>query len=215
MFQILFDNPVLFIGYIIALFTAITIHEFAHAIMADRLGDPTPSLQGRVTLNPRAHLDLYGLLFLFIAGFGWGKPVQFDPYNLKNPQRDAAIISVAGPFSNFIVVAVSFLLLQIVTWLAGNSLITRIAIVLFVPMIIVNLNLGVFNLIPIHPLDGFKIVGGILPKRHAARWNETARYGFILLLLILIPIGGSSMIDNIMDPIINPLYRLLLPGFFK
>jgi Zn-dependent protease len=215
MFQLLANNPILFIGYIIALFTAISVHEFSHALVADRLGDPTPRLQKRVTLDPRAHLDLYGLLFLFIAGFGWGKPVQFDPYNLKNPQKDAALISIAGPISNFVLVGLSYLIWQATTLVSSDSILTTIATVLFVPMIIVNLNLGVFNLIPIHPLDGFKIVGGLLPNKQAASWNESARYGIILLLIILIPIGGHSMLNNIMDPIIQPLYHLLLPNFFN
>ncbi|MEK7065464.1 MAG: site-2 protease family protein, partial [Patescibacteria group bacterium] len=92
-------NPLGFLFWLIALVVAITIHEFSHAYAADRLGDPTPRLQGRLTLNPLAHLDPLGTLMLLIARFGWGKPVVFDPFNLRHPRRDAAIISFAGPLS--------------------------------------------------------------------------------------------------------------------
>src|SRR3989344_8883223 len=100
MLDFLLTNPVMFIVWAGALVTAITIHEFAHAWMAVYLGDPTPKLQGRLTLNPIAHLDPIGTLMLLLVRFGWGKPVQFDPYNLENPKRDSAIISLAGPGAN-------------------------------------------------------------------------------------------------------------------
>src|SRR3990172_8857289 len=95
-------NPVEFIFGLVALIVAITIHEFSHAAAAERLGDPTPRLQGRLTLNPLAHLDPLGTLMLILIRFGWGKPVQFDPYNLRHPRRDSAIISLAGPTSNIV-----------------------------------------------------------------------------------------------------------------
>src|SRR3989338_6639244 len=103
MLSYLFTNPLIFFFYIVALLVAIAIHEFSHALAADHLGDPTPRLAGRLKLNPLVHIDPMGLLFLLFFGFGWGKPVGFDPFNLKNPRRDAAIISLAGPFSNFVV----------------------------------------------------------------------------------------------------------------
>src|SRR3989344_291453 len=102
-----------FIFYIISLVIAITIHEFAHAFVADHLGDPTPRLQGRVTLNPLAHLDPMGTLLLFIVHFGWGKPVQFDPFNLRNPRRDAALISLAGPATNLVTATVASIVMQV------------------------------------------------------------------------------------------------------
>src|SRR3990172_5876251 len=102
MINVLFANPFLFFIYVIALLFAIAIHEFSHAWAADRAGDPTPRLQGRLTLNPIVHIDPFGLIFLLFFGFGWGKPVTFDPYNLKHPRKDAALISIAGPISNFI-----------------------------------------------------------------------------------------------------------------
>ena len=98
----LFSNPFLFLLEIIALVSALTFHEFAHAWMADKLGDPTPRLQDRLTLNPAKHLDPLGTLLLLVAGFGWGKPVEFDPFNLRHPRRDTALIALAGPVSNIL-----------------------------------------------------------------------------------------------------------------
>ena len=103
MLGVLFNNPLSFLFWLVALAMAITIHEFAHAYTADRLGDPTPRLQGRLTLNPLAHLDPLGTLMLLLVRFGWGKPVQFDPFNLKNPRKDGALISLAGPASNLLI----------------------------------------------------------------------------------------------------------------
>src|SRR5688572_2528428 len=109
----LFNNPLSFFLWLVALTIAITIHEFAHAYTADRLGDPTPRLQGRLTLNPLAHLDPMGTLMMLLVRFGWGKPVQFDPFNLRNPRRDGAIISLAGPVSNFLLATLCSILLHI------------------------------------------------------------------------------------------------------
>lgn len=206
----LIDNPIMFIGYIIALFVAITVHEFSHALAADRLGDPTPQIQGRVTLNPLAHVDLAGLVFLLFIGFGWGKPVQFDPYNLKNPRKDAAIISIAGPISNFILASLSSILLRLLLFFPDSIFLT-IGQIIFIPMIMLNLMLGVFNLLPIHPLDGFKIVGGILSPEKAHEWYGLARYGYIFLIFLIVPFGGRSMLETILNPILNPLFTIFLP----
>src|SRR3989338_2044892 len=113
MLDLLFSNPLVFAAAALSLLAAITVHEFAHAYAADRLGDPTPRLQGRLTLNPLVHLDPIGTLLLFVIGFGWGKPVQFDPYNLENPKRDAAIISFAGPVSNLILATIAALIFNL------------------------------------------------------------------------------------------------------
>src|SRR3989338_4210818 len=102
MFSLLSQNPVSFLIVAVLLIAAISVHEFSHAFMADHLGDPTPRLAGRLTLDPRSHLDPLGTLLLFFVGFGWGKPVPFDPFNLKDPKKDSAIISFAGPMSNLI-----------------------------------------------------------------------------------------------------------------
>src|SRR3989339_881320 len=166
MLSYLFTNPPLFVIYLISLLVAITVHEFSHAAASDFLGDPTPRLQGRLKLDPRVHIDGMGMLFLLLFGFGWGKPVEFDPYNLKNPHKDAALISIAGPISNFILAIILSIVLRLLILFKLNILIT-IGLFIFLPMIQMNLVLGVFNLLPIHPLDGFKIVGGLLNKEKA------------------------------------------------
>ncbi len=210
MLSYLFSNPITFIVYIISLLIAISIHEFSHAFVADYLGDPTPRLQGRLKLDPRVHIDNIGILFLLFFGFGWGKPVEFDPYNLKNPQKDAAFISLAGPVSNFILAILFSIILRLFIFFKLNIFIT-IGIFLFLPMIQMNLVLAVFNLLPIHPLDGFKIVGGILNKEKAAEWYSLEKYGMIFLILLIIPLGNSSMLDGILRPTVNFLFKLLIP----
>lgn len=212
-------NPLGFLFWLLALVIAITIHEFSHAYSADRLGDPTPRLQGRLTLNPLAHLDPLGTLMLLIARFGWGKPVVFDPFNLRHPRRDAAIISFAGPLSNLITATFCAVLLQILLQyrlaLLGNSLGIAVYALMGIlrPIIILNVVLAIFNLVPIHPLDGFKIVGGILPKEYAQQWYELEPYGMIFLIFLIFPIfGGSSPISNIISPIINGILTILLPS---
>jgi len=211
MITTLFTNPLQFILSAIAIVIAISIHEWAHAKTADYLGDPTPSMQGRLTLNPRAHLDLYGTLFLLIIGFGWGKPVQFDPFNLQNPRRDAAIISFAGPISNFILATASSLILYLFTFISV-PVVTAISFIFLPSFIIMNLLLGVFNLLPIHPLDGFKIVGGMLNKNQAFEWYKLERFGMLFLLMLIIPFGNQSMLEAIIRPVLNFLYHIFIPG---
>lgn len=212
-------NPFGFLFWLVALAVAITIHEFAHAYWADRLGDPTPRLQGRLTLNPLAHLDPIGTLMLLVARFGWGKPVVFDPFNLRNPRRDAAIISLAGPLSNIILASLCAILLQILLGfrLAFMSNVLGISVYVLMgllrPIIILNVILAVFNLVPIHPLDGFKIVGGILPKEYARQWYELEPYGMIFLIFLIFPIFGRvSPISQVISPIINVILSILLPS---
>ena len=198
MFDLLTQSPLIFALYLGALLIAISIHEFSHAFVADKLGDPTPRIQGRVTLNPRAHIDLMGILFLFMFGFGWGRPVQFDPYNLRSPRRDAALISVAGPISNFLLAIILAVVLRFT------------ALPFLVIFIQLNVMLGVFNLLPIHPLDGFKIVGGLLPEDKAREWYQLERYGILFLVLLILPIGKGSMISSIISPAISFVMRILL-----
>ena len=209
MLNILFTSPLLFLLYFVSLLVAITIHEFSHAWATDYLGDPTPRLQGRLKLNPLVHIDNIGMLFLLFFGFGWGKPVEFDPYNLKNPRKDAAIISLAGPSSNLILAIICSILLKLLIFLQLNFLLT-IGSLLLIPIIRMNIVLGIFNLLPIHPMDGFKIVGGILPEEKAQEWNQLQRYGMIFLILLIFPIAGSSMLNNILQPIVDFISSLLI-----
>ena len=181
---------------------------------ADRLGDPTPRLQGRLTLNPLAHIDPLGIMLLLLVRFGWGKPVQFDPFNLRNPKRDAAIISLAGPVSNIILAVLSSFLLRLVLtvpYVGASMLVIDLLANFLVSLISVNIVLCIFNLIPIHPLDGFKIVGGLLGPEQARQWAELERYGMLFLIFLLLPIaGGASPVSNIIGPPIQFLLHLLL-----
>lgn len=214
----LLSNPLSFLIYALALVVAITLHEFAHAFVADHLGDPTPRLQGRLTLNPLAHLDPLGTLMLFLVRFGWGKPVQFDPFNLRNPRRDAALISLAGPVSNIIVATFSSIVLRFlpVSPIAHLPLGVSFFLVFLTnflqALIVLNVVLAIFNLIPIHPLDGFKIVGGFLSHKQAQEWYSLERYGMIFLIFLLFPLFGPAPISLILTPLVNFVLSLFLPS---
>ena len=211
MLSYLFTNPLLFFVYIIALLLAIAVHEFSHALAADYLGDPTPRLAGRLKLNPLVHIDGMGLLFLLFFGFGWGKPVGFDPYNLKNPRKDAAIISLAGPFSNFVLASLLSISLRLLTLFKLSSLLT-VGYFILIPIISLNVILGVFNLLPIHPLDGFKIMGGLLYDEKAREWYQLERYGMIFLIILIFPFARGSMLNIIIRPVISFILNLLIPS---
>lgn len=200
---ILFSNPILFLFIALGIIAAITIHEFAHAFVADLLGDPTPRHQDRVTLNPKAHLDPIGTAAIFLAGFGWGRPVAFDPFNLKEPVRDTALIAIAGPISNILLA----ILLAGLIWLGINPVIDAgLTIILQI-----NVMLAIFNLVPIHPLDGSKILSALLPRDTAHEYERfMERYGLFVLLFMILPWGGVSPIRQLISPIIDLVVRLLL-----
>lgn len=205
MFATLFSNPLLFIVWTIGLVLAISIHEYSHAIAADRLGDPTPRSHGRLTLNPLAHLDPLGTLALLFLGFGWGKPVSFDPYNLRSPRRDSAMIALAGPLSNLLFALVISLIMRFSPpYLILNTL--------YVILITMNITLAIFNLVPVFPLDGEKILGGLLPVELYREYSTImSQYGTIILILMLLPIaGGVSPIAALISPVISIVANLLL-----
>jgi len=186
----------------IGLLIAVTIHEFSHALTADRLGDPTPRAMGRLTLNPLAHLDPLGTLMIFIAHFGWGKPVPIDPYNFKNPRRDEILVSLAGPTSNFIfMIAISLIIHFIPVSIFSYVLYT---------FAITNLYLGVFNLLPIPPLDGSKVFLNLMSVEKSYEWQKAFdRYGFFIVAACLfLPVGGSNIISLIVTPIVQFLSNL-------
>lgn len=204
----LVTNPIGAVLFLLSIVIAVTVHEFCHAKTADNLGDPTPQTMGRITLDPRAHLDLVGSLLFLMFGFGWGKPVPYDPYNLKNPRRDAAMIALAGPMSNFVMAIGASFVLRFFVGANGAPLFA----LFLTTFITTNLVLGIFNFIPIAPLDGFRIVGGLLPENQADEWYSLERYGFLLLLFFILPFaGGRSMLQTFVSPVINFLAGLLLP----
>jgi Zn-dependent protease len=180
---------------VVVLLISFTIHEFAHAYTAVQLGDDTPRQMGRLTLNPLAHLDPIGSLLLIIAGFGWAKPVPVNPYNLRNgPKMGMVVVAAAGPFSNFVMAALAAIpfRLGIVPDLGGGSSIVPSLQGFLVSFIYINLVLMLFNLIPIPPLDGSKILRGFAPHDWDNVLSQLERFGPILLLLVVYA-GGPIM----------------------
>ncbi|OGD87474.1 hypothetical protein A3J17_00090 [Candidatus Curtissbacteria bacterium RIFCSPLOWO2_02_FULL_40_11] len=202
-------NPIVAFAFIVGLITAITIHEASHAFVAYRLGDPTAKIAGRLTLNPQSHLDPVGTIALLIVGFGWGRPTPFDPFNLRNVKRDSALISVAGALSNFIL-AFLLSLPYLIAFYTNNLNATVNAFYQTISIVIwINIILGVFNLIPVHPLDGFKVLAGLMPKDWYHDFIQTERYGIFILLFLLI----TGMIGRILFPIVSVIFGTLIPGF--
>ena len=183
----MFDDIGGFLMEIIAglpgLVIAMVIHEYSHARVAYALGDYTPRLQGRLTLNPAAHVDPIGLLMLFVAHFGWAKPVQINPMNFSNPRRDDILVSLAGPASNLIVAFVALIILVLMA--KFDFPLSEGLLVVFNLIIIYNINFAIFNMLPIPPLDGSHILRNLLPYELARAYEGLERYSFIFLILII------------------------------
>ncbi|MGC7873589.1 site-2 protease family protein [Desulfosporosinus sp. SYSU MS00001] len=161
-------------------------HEYAHAWVADRLGDPTPQSQGRLTMNPLVHLDLFGTLMALLYQFGWAKPVMINPHYFKgNKRRGRMLVALAGPAANLIIAFLALFAWYIsMHWLHGTDWSFVIQMV-FKSIVFMNLGLGIFNLLPIPPLDGFSILTGILPERLARYLYLLEQYGLIILVILL------------------------------
>lgn len=166
---------------------AITVHEAAHGLVSYWLGDPTPKLDGRLSLNPLHHLDLIGTLCLLIFRFGWAKPVMVNPGYYKHPKQGMALSAMAGPIMNFILAFLSLGAYVGLYYYAGGigSGITRYFILFFEYSGIINIGLGVFNLIPLPPLDGSKVLGILLPERVYFKLMRYERYGGLLMIVLL------------------------------
>jgi Zn-dependent protease len=206
------------ITYGIILLTAFPVHEFAHAWVADRFGDNTPRANGRLTLNPLAHLDPFGSLMMIIAGFGWAKPVPVNPYILQRSSPSATMwVSLAGPMSNLLMAIIGAILFRLglvsiddITFMDGKVL-PNLSLFVFL-FIRVNLWLMLFNLIPLFPLDGEKVLDYFLPPG-AARFLESIRpYGPMILMVILIvlPMVGIDVLGKVIQPVFVFLTRLLI-----
>ena len=192
-----------------AIFIGLTFHEFAHAFVAYKLGDQTPMLQGRVTLNPLAHIDLVGILCLFFVGFGWGQPVQIDPWAFKNRRRDEFLVSIAGVTMNFLLAFAFALIIKLILTITGDGWTytgfgETIYMMLFY-VIYINLVLMIFNLIPVPPLDGFNIIAQIFNFGQSELYWKISRYGSWLLILIVV-FGIAGMI---ISPCVRFLYNLI------
>ncbi len=207
---------------IVVLIVAFTVHEFAHAFTADRLGDYTPRMNGRLTLNPIAHLDPMGSLLLLVAGFGWAKPVPINPYALQRRSSAGVMwVSLAGPLSNLIMAVlaaipfrlglVSLEAAYLDSYASGSHIFPTLPQILFV-FIEINLLLMLFNLIPLAPLDGEKILDHFLPPSWSRGLQSIQQYGPIILLALLFvgPLLGLDIIGKIIDPPLVALMRFLL-----
>lgn len=199
------------IAFAVALVIAFTVHEFSHAWVAYRLGDPTAKNQGRLTLDPRRHLDVLGSIMVLAVGFGWAKPVPVNPYNLKNgPKTGMAIVSAAGPVSNLIMAALAAIPLRLglIESYYSSSFLPNPQQLVYI-FVFLNILLFFFNLIPLAPLDGFKVLAGLLPYPTSVSFQKLEPFGPILLMLLVF-LGGSLFTGLIMVPS-QAVLNLLLP----
>lgn len=210
-FMTLFSREGAFLSFVLSIpgiLIAITFHEFAHAFAADKLGDDTPRRQGRLNLNPFTHLDPFGTIMLVFAGFGWGKPVEINPRNFNRNislSKAEAIVAAAGPVMNFILAIVFEIIVCLLAKFMpeiyfGDE--RRIISTILGSIVITNIGLGIFNLIPIPPLDGSKILGGFLPY-NARNWMETHSQIFEIVFIALWIVGILGMI---ISPLISATY---------
>ncbi|MBS4190044.1 site-2 protease family protein [Bacillus sp. FJAT-49705] len=187
----------------ITLMIAFSVHEFAHAYVAYKFGDPTAKNQGRLTLNPIQHLDPIGTILIFIAGFGWARPVPVNRFFFKNPRLAGISVSIAGPISNFIMAILGFII-----WYTLLGLGFAASVPSFVPdfldvFIHLNLVLFVFNLLPFPPLDGFRIVEDLVPATMRPKLTQLEAYGSVIfLILVITPLDQYT---------IQPIFRVVLP----
>lgn len=176
----------------LCVFLSLSVHEFAHGLAAYKMGDDTASLSGRLSLNPLRHLDPIGALCLFFFGFGWARPVPVNPMRFQKKKAGMVITSLAGPFSNFILAFLSVFFMRLLKFAPTQGIFGQVAylcLILTQNLAIMNISLALFNLIPIPPLDGSKVLNAILPARIYFKIMQYERYGFIVLILLInIPI---------------------------
>jgi Zn-dependent protease len=205
-------NPDRLITLVILFLTSMPIHEWAHAWAAYQLGDDTAALRGRLTINPLAHLDPIGTLTLVLFGFGWGKPVPVSPYRLRGNRRASrALVSAAGPFSNLILAmlaAIPFRMGWLSLHASGASIISLQGILL--QFVSINLSLMLFNLIPIPPLDGSRVLAWLLPSTWASALERMEYLGGAALMLILYLLSRVGVLGLLISPVMNFMIRALL-----
>lgn len=188
---------------------ALSFHEFSHAVVAYKLGDPTPKEQGRVTINPAAHIDAIGFIALIFVRFGWGKPVEINPANFKHPRRDELLVSLAGVVMNFILAVVFTLVLRFYVAGTGAGMYSAnmggsvYEIIFYI--VYINLVLMIFNLLPIPPLDGFNIITEIFNLKKYNWWYSVYDKGFLILMVLIL----FNFTDRIMSPCISFFLSLL------
>ena len=197
------DEPELFVAFVIAVIVGFTLHEFSHAAVASLLGDQTARSQGRLTLNPIRHLDPLGSIAIILAGLGWARPVPVNPAALRSRRLGEVMVSLAGPAANFVVALVSVIALRIAYPATGLTFDVPFSLQLLYTLVAVNVLLGVFNLLPIPPLDGSTLLSIVLPpsRQNIVRFLE--QYGIFLLLGLLI------LAPNLLTPIFQAITRAL------
>jgi len=207
------ENISQFILWAPPLLFALTFHEFAHGFIAHKLGDPTPAAAGRLTLNPLKHLDPLGTLAFFLVKFGWAKPVPVNPAYFQDPRRGMVWVALAGPATNFLLAIFSALLTRLLWALASVLPYSPTLEAVLVPLsamlvasVWINMVLCVLNLLPIPPLDGGRIITGLLPESASKIFGGLERYGMILVILLMF----SGLLSRIIGPIINTANSLLL-----
>ena len=203
MIDLLFSDPARFVVQLLflipAFLVAVTVHELAHGVVADRLGDPTARVQGRLTLNPLPHIDVLGAVAFLLAGFGWAKPVPVNAYNLRHPRRDMAWIAAAGPLSNFAVAFVGLVAVVVIQRLGLGAFVAEpLGGVLFA-VFRFNLALGIFNLIPLPPLDGGHFLPYFLPRASWTTLHQLEQYGPMILLLLVMTGATRYVVGPVMN----------------
>lgn len=195
------DNIIFILLRVVAVLIAISVHEMAHGFAAYKLGDNTAKYDGRLSLNPLRHIDIYGTLCLLFFGFGWAKPVMVNPNYFKNHKRDMALTALAGPLSNFLSALIGMVCLLYLSPVLSNRYVSQF----FFMFVILNISLGVFNLIPVPPLDGSKIFLSLLPRRIYYEIMRYEQFGFIVLIIALY----LNVLDPILNTAVNFIYSLI------
>ncbi|MFH0874239.1 MAG: site-2 protease family protein [Candidatus Komeilibacteria bacterium] len=200
--NLLFQQPGVAILLLLAIIVVISVHEYSHALAGYLLGDKTAEHEGRLTLNPLSHLDLMGSLMLIIVGFGWGRPVPFNPYNLRWPKWGPAAVSLAGPVSNFIM---AFVFAGILALIRPTYGVDNYLTLFLIFLVMYSVGLGLFNLIPIPPLDGSRVLLTLLPHRYdwLAIWLQRNGFWLLIGLLIVLQFSDQGFFLHVVNAILG------------
>ncbi|WP_019243254.1 MULTISPECIES: site-2 protease family protein [Bacillus] len=200
---------------IVVLLIAFTVHEFAHAFVAYKFGDPTAKDQGRLTLNPMEHIDPLGTILILIAGFGWARPVPVNRYHFKNPRLAGVLVSLAGPVSNLLIAIIGYFIYFSIE-ASGSTAEAFIYVRMFLTILInLNILLFVFNLLPIPPLDGYRIIEDLVPVNVRAKMTQYEQYGVLIFLILIVTPLDYYTIDPIFNTVIPAIKNGLGEFFYK
>jgi Zn-dependent protease len=206
------QSPDVLIAILLILFVSLPFHEFSHALAAYRLGDSTAKYMGRLTLNPLAHLDPFGALLILLVGFGWAKPTPYNPYNVRGGKTGEVIIAIAGPISNLVLAIAAALPLRYIY--ATGMDVPDVVVSALATFVMLNVILAVFNLIPIPPLDGSKLLYAAMNPQTERQWRPVLeQYGFIILFAaLLLPVlpGGQTIVSFVFQKVGLPIANLLI-----